>query len=186
MYLFAGLGNIGDKYTNTPHNAGFMFVDQFREYLGYDTLYSVNDWAYDKYLNAELSIGKVGMEEKVLFLKPMTMMNASGLAVRETLNRYDLKASESLVVIHDDLDIPLGEYKIQRNKAPKSHNGINNIKLMIGTSDYLSVRIGVENRVNKDISGEDYVLMKYKDQDLLLLNEVISDACRSLRSHLQV
>lgn len=186
MFLIVGLGNPGGKYVGTPHNAGFLFVDHLREFFGWDAVFSVTDWEYDKYLNAEVSYGKIGQTVKYILMKPHTYMNKSGLSVREALKRFELKPEVSLVLAHDDLDIDLGSHKIQRQKGPKAHNGVDSVNLLVPSLNYLRVRLGVENRENRNIPGEDYVLKKYREDEQVVLKESIADAAKSLRSMLQL
>ncbi len=185
MFLIFGLGNKGNEFMNTPHNAGFMFLDSFREYLGWDTLYDVSDWEFDKYFLADVCTCKVNNVVKLMLFKPTTLMNRSGLSVQKVLAKIKIDIPKSFVLIHDDLDIKLGKFKIQRARAPHGHNGVESVHNFISNRDFLRVRIGIENR-KFDIPGEIYVLEKYKKEELETLNEVISDASRQLRSLLVI
>ncbi|WKZ31388.1 MAG: aminoacyl-tRNA hydrolase [Candidatus Dojkabacteria bacterium] len=183
MLLIVGLGNPGSKYENTPHNAGYLFLDQLREFLGWDTLYSVGDWEEDKMFESQICKARVGGETKVMLVKPLTFMNASGRAVSKIVKKFEVRVSSGLVVVHDDLDIKLGQYKLQRAKSPKAHNGITSVELSLGTNDFLRLRIGVENRSeNNRIPGEDYVLNKMSQEELDTLKEIGTDATKSLRT----
>lgn len=153
MRLIVGLGNPGTKYAKTRHNVGYMAIDR---------------------LKAEVE------EKKDLILaKPTTFMNESGVAVHALYSKYHIPYS-SLYVIHDDLDIPLGTFKIQLGKGPKTHKGLLSIYEKLGTKDFWHVRIGVENRADKKISGEDYTLMPFESQEKEVIDGVIDQVCKKL------
>ena len=101
-------------------------------------------------------------------------MNDSGVAVKKILDNYKISPS-NLYVIHDDLDIPLGEYKIQMAKGPKDHNGINSIEEELGTKDFGRIRIGIENRssISTRPKGEDYVLADFTEEEKHILTWTI-------------
>jgi peptidyl-tRNA hydrolase, PTH1 family len=189
MFLFVGLGNIGKTYEGTPHNAGFYFVNQLHQYLGYDLLYLVDDWKLEKLAEADISNIRKDNEKRGILVKPQTFMNASGRTVSKLIKMFELKAESDLVLIHDDLDLELGKYKIQRGIGPKGHNGVNSVMSSIGTTNFIRVRIGVETRQNDTdefrLPGEDFVLKKYSEEEMLTLSETIADAVKSLRSLMQ-
>lgn len=106
-------------------------------------------------------------------------MNRSGIAVRAVINKFDI---DGFVLAHDDLDIPLGKYKIQKEKSPKGHNGVISVESNLGTSDFLRVRIGIENRGERKIPGEDYVLQKYTEEELDTLKVAIEESIQELLS----
>lgn len=145
MKVIVGLGNPGEEYVNSRHNSGFMVVEKLLEKMSNIKLQR------SKKCNAE--IAQAG---DVLLAKPQTYMNRSGEAVVKIMQFYKL-TTQDLWVVHDDLDIRLGEYKIQLGRGPKVHNGLASIDQYLGTKDYWRVRIGIENREYK-ISGEEYVL----------------------------
>ncbi len=154
MKVIVGLGNVGEKYVRTRHNVGFMAVDVLS--------------------------AKLGEKNNFIFLKPATMMNSSGLAVRKLIENYKLK-TENLYVIHDDLDLILGEYKIQWARGPKVHKGVNSIEDALGTLDFWRVRIGVDNRDPEDrVSGEKYVLEDFSPDERKEVNLVFDEICKKL------
>ena len=187
MNLLVGLGNPGPEYEKTPHNAGFLFVEAFREFIGWDSLYEVDDWVYDRYLKADISKARIAGEKKMIFLKPMTFMNKSGASTFGALKRFKLSAGKSLILIHDDLDIVLGKYKIDPEKSPKDHKGVESVVRQVGR-DYVSVRIGVDNRGDgrPRIPGDEYVLQDYSEEELIDLNEVIAESSKHLRSVMEI
>jgi len=153
MKLIIGLGNPGKDYEKTRHNAGFMFVDFLASKLAAGGF--VNKFSS---LYSETTLGR----EKVVLLKPQTFMNDSGKAVAEIAKFYKI-APENIWVAFDDLDLKQGEFKIQKAKYPKVHNGINDIIEKLGSDQFNFIRIGIESRegdLRKLISGHDYVLQK--------------------------
>ena len=185
MFLFVGLGNPGEKYEQTPHNAGFRALDSFREYLGYTRAYDVGDWELDKYTNSFISIGRSTLQQKFVLAKPHTFMNNSGEAVEQLVKKFEINVEKNFVVFHDDLDIKLGNYKIGRRKNPKTHKGLLSIFSHLKTIDFLTVRIGVDNR-QEDVPGEEYVLRKYNKEELEILNECIAESIKQLRFSITV
>ncbi len=181
MILFVGLGNPGEKYEKTPHNAGFRAVDKLRNSLGYSSAYDVGDWEFDKYTNSFVCIGKTALNPKFVLAKPNTFMNNSGEAVNLLIKKFKANLEKDFILFFDDLDIKLGSYKIIRGKVPKGHNGLLSIFHHLKTFNFLTVRIGIDNRGDVSIPGEDYVLKKYTDDELQTLDEAISDAIKNLR-----
>lgn len=178
MFLITGLGNIGREYEYTPHNAGFLFLDNLYEYLKHQEGWSVEEWE-DQSRMFDSLICKVKRDGKVVgvFQKPTTYMNLSGIAVSKVYDKYEI---DEYILVHDDLDIQLGKYKIQKDKSPKGHNGVISVEQHLKEKDFLRVRLGIENRINMNIPGEEYVISKYTDQELITLNEEIAEACKDL------
>ena len=161
MKLIVGLGNPGTEYQQTRHNVGFLVVDELAK--------NVNEsFEKDKYTFSE-----VASTDDLILAKPQTFMNNSGEAVKYLLEKYML-LENSLVVVHDDLDIPLGQYKIQHAVGPKVHNGISSIEQRINTDQFTRVRVGVDHRdPNNRISGEAYVLQNFTKEERGILSGVI-------------
>ena len=163
MFIITGLGNPGEKYQDNRHNAGFMFID----YL-YNNSEVVKPWKYDKYSQSEISQVTFPMtDDRRLttdLVKPQTYMNKSGDAVKKIISNQKSEIS-NLFVIHDDLDLVLSNFKIQKGVGPKVHNGISSIEDVLGSKDFWRVRIGVDNREDKKISGETYVLQNFTSEE---------------------
>ncbi len=160
MNLIVGLGNPGKDYDLTRHNAGFIAAEKLLMKLNKKA-----DFKKESKFGAE--IAKVG---DILIVKPYTYMNESGRAVRKIMDFYKLGV-EDLVLIHDDLDIRLGEYKVQKGVGPKVHNGLGSVEKALGDKSFLRVRLGVDNRQPglKYGGGADYVLSKMTKEELLKL-----------------
>ena len=159
MKLIVGLGNPDSKYDNTRHNVGFMLVDY---------IFGSNNFVLNKKMNAMEYITNIN-REKVVIIKPITYMNLSGDAVVKYVNFYKIDISD-IMVIQDDLDMPLGCFKLMCNRGDGGHNGIKDISLKFGSKNYLRVKIGIGK--SDLIDTKDYVLGKFKNEDKELLNDV--------------
>lgn len=168
-YLIVGLGNPGYEYENTRHNTGFMVLDKMAESAGV----SFEDKRYG-YV-AETSI----KGRKVFLLKPTTYMNLSGNAVRYWLQKEDIDQKRLLVVV-DDLSIPLGDYRLKGNGSNGGHNGLGNIQQLIG-QQYARLRMGIGNEFQRG-QQVDWVLGKYTDEDMRTLQPSIDEAVEIIRS----
>lgn len=168
MKLFVGLGNPETKHLNNRHNVGFMVIDALYSFL--DKKYKRKPAvASQKFLQSSV----FDFSPFAALVKPLKYMNDSGLAVKKIVDAYHLD-TKNLYVIHDDLDIPLGEYKIQFAKGPKVHNGIKSIEKELGTKNFGRIRIGIENRDPKDrTKGEKYVLEDFTEEEKRIIKWVI-------------
>ena len=154
MKVIVGLGNPGEKYAKNRHNVGFMTIDRIKEFDG--------------------EVLKTG---EVILVKPQTFMNRSGEAVSQIVNFYKVPADD-LIVVHDDLDIKLGEYKIQKGVGPKVHNGLTSIEERLGRTDFWRVRVGIDSRqpaADSRQSGEDYVLADFSSDEEISINKIIKE-----------
>lgn len=162
MKLIVGLGNPGKRYEKTRHNVGFMILEKM-----YD-----GDWSLSKKFNAEIAEINSG-DEKIILAKPMTFMNHSGQAVQLIMHYYKIEPQD-IIVIHDDKDLKLGEYKIQSNKNHAGHNGIKSIIEHIGTKNFKRVRVGVASENERKMSNTSkFVLGKFGLFEKKKLNEMI-------------
>ena len=168
-YLIVGLGNPGYEYENTRHNTGFMVLDKMAESVGV----SFEDKRYG-YV-AETSI----KGRKVFLLKPTTYMNLSGNAVRYWLQKENIDQKRLLVVV-DDLSIPLGDYRLKGNGSNGGHNGLGNIQQLIG-QQYARLRMGMGSGFPRG-RQVDWVLGKYTDEDMRTLQPSIDEAVEIIRS----
>ena len=153
MRLFVGLGNPGLKYENTRHNAGFMVIDALLDKLGLRLDQSAFKAEYTTFRHKG---------EKIIILKPMTYMNLSGESVLACLKYYKL-TSEDLIVVHDDLDLPVGKLRLRTRGSSGGQKGMGNIIDLLHTSDIKRIRIGIGKDPN--IPTVDYVLGKFSKEE---------------------
>jgi PTH1 family peptidyl-tRNA hydrolase len=158
MFLIVGLGNPGKKYENTWHNLGFLALDNLQS-----SMEGFSRWAENKKFLVKISGGQMGAE-KILLAKPLTFMNNSGKSARAILNFYKL-TPENLIVIHDDIDLPLGEIKIVKARGSAGHKGVESVINEIGTNDFTRVRIGICPAIKPE-NVEDFVLEEIKEKEL--------------------
>ena len=156
MKLIVGLGNPGKEYDKTRHNVGFMVLDYFP---------GNNDWQekFDAMYHSEMIDG-----EKVIFIKPLTYMNLSGDAVIKYVNFFNIN-TDDILVIHDDMDLPVGKYRLKYKSSCGGHNGIRSIINSLGTDCIPRLKIGISRENNYDV--KDYVLGKLNKEDLKLLSD---------------
>lgn len=184
-----GLGNPGEKYKNNRHNVGFLTIDMLCRALGVIQKANCELKTKNKSkFGAEISI--CGSDfEKIFLIKPYTFMNQSGQPLKTILRYYQQlrdnqirkKEYKNLYVIHDDLDIKLGDYKIVFAKGPKVHHGLASIEENLATKKFWRVRIGVDNRnAYKRISGEKYVLQDFLEDEKKIINEVFNKVTQKL------
>ena len=159
MKLIVGLGNPDKEYDKTRHNVGFMVIDN---YLG-----SVN---WSNKFNA-LYCEKVINGEKIIFVKPLTYMNNSGNAVGVFVRYFNID-SKDILVIQDDLDLNVGDYKLKMHSSSGGHNGIKSIIASLGNQDFPRLKVGIGS-VKKD-EVIDYVLGKFSKSELEVLNELFN------------
>lgn len=161
MKIIVGLGNPGDEYKFTRHNAGFIMIDKFAEQNGME--FNKNKF---KSLVAEKNING----EKVILLKPQTYMNLSGEAVKEAMSFYKLDV-EDLVIIYDDIDLPIGKVRYREKGSSGTHNGMRNIMLHVKDEHIKRIKIGICGDRNRNQSLADYVLQSFtKDEKEILEN----------------
>ncbi|MBI2109327.1 MAG: aminoacyl-tRNA hydrolase [Parcubacteria group bacterium] len=172
-YVIVGLGNPGVEYENTRHNSGRSAVLYFWKKQNFP------EWEKNKKLNALVSEGKIktphvrGKEEKVMLVLPQTFMNKSGTSVAPLVKSK--KQAERLVVVHDDLDLPLGSLKIVFNRGSGGHKGVESVKRAVKTEGFVRIRIGVSPAT---ASG------KPKKPDGSLVNDFIVAAFRPKETEL--
>lgn len=170
MKLFIGLGNPGEKYGKNRHNAGFIILDEFKKDQGF------SDFEFSKKFDAEISEGNC-KGEKIILAKPQTFMNRSGETVRKIMSFYRL-APEDILVIHDDLDIDLGGFKISTDSGPAGHNGVQDIIEKIGTQKFKRFRVGIEGtekRKTRIIPGDVFVLQDFSGEELDLIKNLVKE-----------
>lgn len=162
MYVVVGLGNPGDKYAQTKHNIGFITVD----YLAEQHNIKITKLKH-KALIGEGTIGG----EKVILVKPQTFMNLSGQSVMDIMGFYKVPI-EKLVVIYDDIDLPVGKVRIRPSGSSGTHNGMRNIIYLLSNQGFPRVRIGVGKQPDyMDLA--DYVMMRFNAEERPLMEEAV-------------
>ena len=159
MKLIVGLGNKGNEYNNTRHNVGFMVIDNYINKNNL-TLKSKLDGLY-----AETIING----EKVIFLKPQNYINLSGDVISKYIKYFKIDVKD-ILVIHDDMDLEIGTFKIRSKGGSAGHNGLKNIESNLKTNEYKRIKIGISKN---NIDKIDYVLGKFSSTELSKLNKVI-------------
>lgn len=160
MKLIVGLGNPGKEYENTRHNIGWLFLD----YLAY--IYNVNiSKSSNDALIAEAKIDN----EKIIFAKPLTYMNLSGNAVSKLKKWYRLE-DKDIIIIFDDIDIPFGTVRYRNKGSGGTHNGMKNIVQMLATQEISRIRIGLGGLKHEKQNMVDFVLQKFKKDEMEKLN----------------
>lgn len=170
MKIIVGLGNIGAQFDNTRHNIGFIVINYILKKL------KLNE--EKEKLNGLITKTKVN-EEEFVFVKPTTLMNLSGDCVSSILNFYHATIND-LIVFCDDLDQNLGKFKIKINGSSGGHNGIKDIITKIGTQNFVRFKIGI-GRPTKKEDVKNYVLSKFKNDELNLLHPILEKAYKFIQ-----
>ncbi len=157
--LIVGLGNPGQKYDQTRHNVGFMAVDHLCQTAG------INLTTHKKFQ------GDFGEQGRLRFLKPSTFMNLSGQAVGAVVHWYKL-LPQNVIVIYDDLDLPLGRIRLRKSGSAGGHNGMKSIIAHLHTQEFPRLRIGIATRERGQQETVDYVLGKFTAQERAVLPQV--------------
>lgn len=174
MKLIVGLGNPGREYENTRHNIGFQTIDKYASKIGI----SINKSKFNGLYGETMIFG-----DKVILLKPQSYINLSGEVIRKFVDFYKINLDD-ILIIHDDLDLEVGTYKIKQKGSSGGHNGLKNIELHLGTQEYKRIKIGISN--NKNIDTKDYVLGKLSKDEEEKLNEVKSTVLDIVDDYLKV
>ena len=173
MKLIAGLGNIGDKYCFTRHNAGFMVLDRWALSEGFA-------FKQDSKLKSFIARQKINGED-VIFIKPTTFMNLSGEAVRAVMDYYKIDVQD-LMIIFDDISIPIGKIRIRANGSDGGHNGIKSIIQHIGTTDFNRIKVGIGPQIGP---SEHFVLQNFSKEQLDIIKEVLDKSIDAAKSIMQ-
>lgn len=148
MFLIVGLGNPGKKYEHTRHNVGSMVLDALK-----------------------------GVElPNAILAKPQTFMNNSGKAIKSLYTKYKIQNTKYIIVVHDDIDIPLGKIKVSFGRGSAGHKGVESIIKELGTKNFTRVRIGIQPVKGKPKNVETFVLKNFTSKELPLLSKTIDAA----------
>lgn len=170
MKLIVGLGNIGEKYCFTRHNAGFMVVDK----LALD-----NNFTFREETKLKCFLAKSG---DIIYIKPTTFMNLSGEAVRAVMDYYKIDVKD-LLIVYDDIALDLGRIRFRANGSDGGHNGIKSIIKHVGTKEFDRLKIGIGPQPN--IPSENYVLQNFPKEQLESLKEVLKTADEAIEFYLE-
>ena len=174
-WLLVGLGNPGDKYDNTRHNVGFAAIDQLAEELRVP----VQKLKY-RALTQTVELGGA----KVLLMKPITYMNLSGEAVGEAARFFKIPA-DHVLVLSDDVFLPVGKLRIRKGGSAGGHNGLKSIIQHLGTDQFPRVKIGVGEKPHPDYDMADWVLGKFAGEDLKTITQAIERAGKAAACYIQ-
>ena len=167
MKIIIALGNPGQQYANTRHNAGFIIADELQKSLVFSEF--EKNSKFDA-LVCEKNLGG----EKIILAKPQSFMNNSGQVVRKMLDFFKIP-KENLMVLHDDLDIELGAFKISTDSSAAGHNGVQSIIDNLGSQQFKRIRIGIEGSEKKKdriIPGDVFVLQDFSKEELELIKKL--------------
>jgi len=179
-FLVVGLGNPGMEFAWTPHNAGFMAIDRIAQQSGVV--------AQNRRCKAVTDTTRIGGRD-VILAKPETFMNLSGLSVAALAREFGSDKLTNLVVVYDELDLPLGTIKIKERGSAAGHNGARRIIGALGTNEWLRIRIGVGQQLPPEAiaagvrprGGKDYLLEPMRKADLAILDEVLDRVATAVR-----
>jgi peptidyl-tRNA hydrolase, PTH1 family len=169
--LIVGLGNPGIEYQFTPHNLGFLTIDRLANDGGVEV----------RNRNCRALTARAVLEEQqVLLAKPETYMNLSGMAVRELVEKYEADPAKDLIVVYDELDLPLGKIRVRQRGGSAGHNGMESIIGALGSQEFLRIRLGIgpEKKVS---DGAKYVLAPFRKSQLKLVDEILETASEAVK-----
>ncbi len=160
--LIVGLGNPGKQYVNTRHNIGFSILDKYLDNVVWKEKF--NGLYYEKNVNGE----------KNIFLKPQSFMNLSGEVVKQYVDYFKINLDD-ILIIHDDLDLELGNYRLKACGSSGGHNGLKNIENMLNTKDYKRLKIGIG--INQKYDTISFVLGKFSNEEKILIDKLSDIFC---------
>ena len=169
-FLVVGLGNPGNKYTMTRHNAGFLCLDMLADKLNFRI-----DRLKFKSLICDTSVNG----HRCIVMKPQTFMNNSGEAVRECAAFYKIPA-EKVIVIYDDISLDVGKLRIRRKGTDGGHNGIKSIIYHLNSDQFPRIKVGCGKKPHPDFDLADWVLSEFKKDEQKALEPALDNACKAL------
>lgn len=168
MKVIVGLGNIGDKYVGTHHNMGFLMADMFAD---------KNSLEFSKKkFDSLVAEGNVNGEQ-IIVMKPTTFMNLSGKSVSAVSRKLKV-ANKNILVIYDDIDLPVGKIRFRETGSAGTHNGMRNIIELMGTEDISRIRVGIGSPERGDLA--DYVLSKVSKEDIDKINNAKEEVLQKI------
>lgn len=166
MLLLCGLGNKGSGYTFTRHNIGYLVIDRFSE-------------RFKLPVTKKDSGCRIGMKEGLILAKPDTYMNLSGGPVAKLAGKFKI-STDSIIVVHDDLDMDLGRMRIRLGGRDGGHKGVRSVIEAMGSGDFYRLKIGIGR--NPAIPAEEYVLSRFGQEETGELADIIDTACEALKT----
>ncbi len=174
MKLIVGLGNPGKNYDHTRHNMGFFYIDHYAKKHNVEINKEKFNGVYNEFIYNK---------EKIILLKPYSFINLSGEVIKKYVDFFKIDIQDILIIC-DDLDTPIGKYKLKSKGSSGGHNGLKNIEFMLQTQDYCRLKIGISN--NKAIDTKDYVLSKLDDESQKIINENIDIICEIIDAFVSI
>jgi len=171
MTIIVGLGNPGTKYKKTRHNIGFRIVDEFYKRNNFP------DFKLSKKFKSLISEGAFA-DKKIILAKPQTFMNQSGKAIKALTGFYK---PESFIVIHDDIDLPLGRIRISKGRSSAGHKGVESIISETGNKDFSRFRLGIQSEKGKPRNPEKFVLQKFTKEEEKIIKEIIKKSVEAIK-----
>ncbi|MEW6570268.1 MAG: aminoacyl-tRNA hydrolase [Nitrospirota bacterium] len=169
MWIVAGLGNPGRKYSRTRHNIGFMVVEEVAKQ---------HKLSFKNMKGCRIGRGSVEGQD-IILVEPLLYMNNSGAVIKEVMEKFDASPG-NLIVIHDDLDMEIGKVRIRKRGSSGGHRGMESIIQSIGSTDFLRLKIGIGR--GEGLSPEDYVLSKFKRSEMTIMKSSIKEAVEAIRT----
>lgn len=184
MYLIVGLGNPGDKYKNTRHNLGFEAVEEIARKGKWQM---ANGWQAESKFKAEVCKGN-----GIILAKPLTFMNLSGLAVEPIASYYKVPV-ENIIVIHDELDLPLGHIKIRIGGSGAGHHGVESVMERLGDEKFIRVRLGISTwqaisgeHKHAAFQAEKFVVDNFADQEKSKVKAMIKRSVKAVEAIIEI
>lgn len=168
MKLIVGLGNPGIKYKKTRHNIGWRIIEELAHQI------EAEQWKMEMRFNA-FKTQNIINQEKIILIKPQTFMNSSGLSVKSIIDYYKIPI-ESILIIHDEIDLPLEEIKIQKKRGSAGHKGVESIIEHLGTNSFNRMRVGIKSDKQKTMETEKFVLQNFTSKEEEIIQGVIKKA----------
>ena len=182
MKLIIGLGNPGIQYEKTRHNLGWRVIGRLARKLG------ASSWKIEMRFNAFVAETFLN-GEKIIFARPQTFMNNSGIAVKSIANYYKIP-NEEILVVHDEIDLPLGEIKVQKGRGAAGHNGVQSVIDHLKTKNFIRIRLGIvpearllEKTLSRSLASE-FVLQNFTTKEEKIVKKQIKRAVQIIRTAL--
>ena len=172
MYIIVGLGNPGEKYDNTRHNCGFLTIDALAKKHNLD---------FQESKQKALVAKGVINGEKVILAKPLTFMNLSGESVRALTDYYKVDYESEVIIVYDDISLPVGNLRIRKKGSAGGHNGIKSIISHLGSDNFIRIKVGVGEKP-KGYDLADYVLGHFSSEEQVMMQEAFNKGAEAVET----